>query len=307
MRTGSSACSARRAARTPERRAALLAEALALWRGPALADLDDEQFARLEAARLDELRVVALEERIDAELALGRHAALVGELEALVAAHPLRERLRGQLMLALYRCGRQAEALEVYRAARLALADELGLDPSPELQELERRMLQQDPRCAHRARPSVEATALAAERRLVTVLAATPPADDDPETLAAARRDARHSADVLARYGGTLERFGPEGLVAIFGGETPRDDDARARSRAAAEELGLPAGIATGEVGRRREARSFMRAAELARSAAAIRSTSARSALVEHERAARRTPRRPPAELRGSALHSTTR
>lgn len=127
------------AARVP-----LLSEALALWRGPALADLDEERFARLEAARLDELRVAAQEERIDAELALGRHSALVGELETLVATHPLRERLRGQLMLTLYRCGRQAEALEVYRAARLALADELGLDPSPELQELERRILRQD-------------------------------------------------------------------------------------------------------------------------------------------------------------------
>src|SRR5688500_13059150 len=125
--------------------AASLREALALWRGPALADLDEAEFARLEAARLDELRVAALEQRIDADLELGRHAMLVGELEQLVATHPLRERLRGQLMIALYRCGRQAEALEVYRAARLALADELGLDPSPELQELERRVLQQDP------------------------------------------------------------------------------------------------------------------------------------------------------------------
>ena len=123
----------------------MLSEALGLWRGPALADLDEEDFARLEAGRLEELRVAAQEDLIDAELELGRHAALVGELEHLAATHPTRDRFRGQLMLALYRCGRQAEALEVYRAYRLALADELGLDPSPELQELERRMLNQDP------------------------------------------------------------------------------------------------------------------------------------------------------------------
>ena len=99
--------------------------------------------------------MTALEERVDAELALGRHGALVGELEALVAANPLRERLRGQLMLTLYRCGRQAEALEVYRAFRLALADELGLDPSEELQELERRILRQDLPPAAAAVPAV--------------------------------------------------------------------------------------------------------------------------------------------------------
>ena len=128
----------------PAARATVLREALDLWHGPALADFDEESFARFEAARLNELRVAAQEDRIDAELELGRHAKLVGELEQLAATHPLRERLRGQLMLALYRCGRQAEALEVYRAARLALADELGLDPSPSLQELERRILKQD-------------------------------------------------------------------------------------------------------------------------------------------------------------------
>jgi predicted ATPase len=132
----------------PARRASLLEEAIGLWRGPALADLDEEAFARLEAGRLDELRVVALEERIDADLDRGRHAAVVSELEILIATHPLRERLRGQLMLALYRCGRQAEALEAYRSARLSLADELGLDPSPDLQELERQILRQDPKLA---------------------------------------------------------------------------------------------------------------------------------------------------------------
>ena len=125
--------------------AALLEDALALWRGGALADLAYAPFAQTEIARLEELRLAALEERIDAELALGRHAALVGELESLTAKHPERERLRGLLMLALYRCGRQEEALRVYGDTRRRLVEELGLEPGPALQQLERRILRQDP------------------------------------------------------------------------------------------------------------------------------------------------------------------
>jgi DNA-binding SARP family transcriptional activator len=119
-------------------------EALALWRGPALADFAYDEFAQPEAARLEELRLTAIELRIDADLALGRHAELVGELENLISQHPLRERLRGQLMLALYRSGRQAEALDAYRSMRRALVEELGIEPSPTLQELEQAMLRQD-------------------------------------------------------------------------------------------------------------------------------------------------------------------
>ncbi len=120
-----------------------LAAALALWRGPALADVAYESFAQAEIARLDELRLSAIEDRIEAELRLRRHAELVGELRALAAANPVRERLTGQLMLALYRTGRQAEALDVYRSARDRLADELGIDPSPELRALETAILRQ--------------------------------------------------------------------------------------------------------------------------------------------------------------------
>ena len=120
-------------------------EALALWRGPAYDDLAYEPCVQAERARLDELRLVTLEERIDADLANGRHADLVGELEAVIAEHPLRERLRGQLMLALYRSARQAEALQAYRMARRELASELGLEPGGELRRLERAILQQDP------------------------------------------------------------------------------------------------------------------------------------------------------------------
>jgi DNA-binding SARP family transcriptional activator len=122
-----------------------LAEALALWRGPALADLDHEQALTVEIARLEELRLSALEQRIDADLELGEHEALIPELEALIGEHPLRERLRGQLILALYRSGRQAEALETYRETRRVLVEELGIEPSPELRELERAILCQDP------------------------------------------------------------------------------------------------------------------------------------------------------------------
>jgi DNA-binding SARP family transcriptional activator len=129
----------------PPTAARKLRDALSLWRGPALADLAYERFAQIEIARLEELRLSALEQRIDADLAAGDHAELVGEIEALVAQHPLRERLRSQLMLALYRSARQAEALEAYRAAQRELAEELGLEPSEELKQLEQAILRQDP------------------------------------------------------------------------------------------------------------------------------------------------------------------
>lgn len=124
---------------------ARLHEALGLWRGPALADFTYDSFAQPAIARLGEIRLAALELRIDADLALGRHAELVGELEGLVTEHPLRERLRMCLMKALYRSGRQAEALDAYRDARRALIEGLGIDPSPALQKLEQAILRQDP------------------------------------------------------------------------------------------------------------------------------------------------------------------
>jgi DNA-binding SARP family transcriptional activator/outer membrane protein assembly factor BamB len=126
------------------RAAATLRAALSLWRGPPLADLAYEQFAQSEIRRLEELRFAALESRIEADLALGKHGTLVAELDSLVREHPFRERLHAQLMLALYRSGRQAEALEVYRRARQMFADELGIDPGLRLAELERAILRQD-------------------------------------------------------------------------------------------------------------------------------------------------------------------
>ena len=125
-------------------------EALELWRGPALADFREERFARDAAARLEELRLGAEEGRIEAALAAGHDAQVVADLERLVAEHPLRERLRGQLMLALYRSGRQSEALGVFRRTRAELVDALGVEPGPELQELHRAILAQSPELATR-------------------------------------------------------------------------------------------------------------------------------------------------------------
>jgi DNA-binding SARP family transcriptional activator len=129
----------------PDQAAGILREALALWRGPALADLELQPFAQAEIGRLEELRLVALEQRIDADLTLGRRAEVVAELETLTREHPYRETLRAQLMLALYGSGRQAEALAVYRKTRQLLVDELGIEPGPAIQQLEQAILRQDP------------------------------------------------------------------------------------------------------------------------------------------------------------------
>jgi DNA-binding SARP family transcriptional activator len=133
-----------------------LREALALWRGPAYADLDEIELLRNEAARLGERRLTVLEARIEIDLSLGWHAELVPDLSRVTAENPLRERFRAQLMIALYRSGRQSEALQVYRDTRRLLADELGLDPGHELRGLERRILVGDPDLDHR--PTVTGT-----------------------------------------------------------------------------------------------------------------------------------------------------
>jgi DNA-binding SARP family transcriptional activator len=171
-----------------------LREALSLWRGPALADFAYEPFAQPAIARLEELRLNALELRVEADLALGRHSELVGELEALVAEHPLRERPRRQLMLVLYRSGRQTEALDAYRQARQTLIDELGIEPSPILQELERAILRQD--------SSLE---LSVDERQPAVAA---PA----RSIVLVPRDGA-SLDVLAAIGAPLTRRPPRELI----------------------------------------------------------------------------------------------
>ncbi len=242
-------------------RAEALAGALALWRGPALADLADEAFARTEAARLDELRLAATEERLDADLELGRGADLVAEIDAHVAANPLRERLRGQLMLALYRSGRQADALEAYQDARRALVDGLGIDPSPALQELERRILRQDPELLATAASQTAVAAVVGAvptRKTITVLAAA--LDDvselDPEPLRArVERFLSAVGEAAARHGGALDRFLGSEAVAVFGIPAAHEDDALRAARAAVELRealltegdAVRVGIATGE------------------------------------------------------------
>ncbi len=137
----------------------LLNDGLTLWRGAALDGFDDDGVLHREAVRLEELRLNATEDRLDADLRLGRHADVIAELGSLVTEHPLRERLHGFLMLALYRAGRQAEALRAFQEARRVLGDELGLDPSPELRALESSILAQDPALDHVAAPTPAASA----------------------------------------------------------------------------------------------------------------------------------------------------
>jgi len=148
----------------------LLSEALALWRGAPLADLAYDSFAQTAIERLEEIRLAAVEQRIEADLAIGRHGELAGELEQLIVEHPMRERLRAQLMVALYRSGRQAEALDVYQRTRTVLIQEFGIEPTPSLHELQRAVLAQDPSLdLERGAPAVAKT----ERTLLVV-----PSDD---------------------------------------------------------------------------------------------------------------------------------
>ncbi len=227
-----------------------LRSALELWRGPVLADLADSSFVRTESARLEELRLAATEDRIEAELALGRHADLVGELEALVAQHPLRERLRGQLMLSLYRSGRQAEALRVYHETRETLVEELGLEPSPALQRLERAVLVQDPalELAEQRRPAPAAPTAVETRKVVSVVSTDVLAVGGPHDPEALRRPMARAVeavtDVLERHGASSEPSSTGGVIGIFGVPTVHEDDALRAVRAAHE-----AGDALAEVG----------------------------------------------------------
>jgi DNA-binding SARP family transcriptional activator len=235
----------------PEQRSTCLLEALALWNGEPLADLRDEPFAQREIARLEELRLSALEERIDCDLALGRHHELVSELEPLVAAHPFRERLCGQLMLALYRCGRQADALHVLQSERQKLVEELGLAPGPALQELERRILNQDPSLDLERRvegaapvPAAPRVEAGAERKLATILLADVFSSTkvgerlDPERLDAVLGVCFETlSEVVVSWGGTVEKHIGDAIVAVFGVPAAHENDPERALRAALELL----------------------------------------------------------------------
>ena len=253
----------------PAAASAALGRALAMWRGPPLADLAFEPFAHAAAARLEEQRLAALESRIAADLALGRAPELIGELGALVGEHPLRERLRGSLVLALYRAGRQVEALEAYRDARRALVDDLGIEPSPELAELERAILRHDPALALPAAAPPPSTAPVAapeppaapgpppprraqegERKHVTVLVC-----DIVGSTALMERlgaEAMHellgrfhdlARDEVSRYGGWVSSVHGDGFVALMGAPTAHEDHAL---RAVLAALGLRRRLAEG-------------------------------------------------------------
>lgn len=237
-----------------DQKAQLLRAALALWRGPALADFAYEPFAQRATATLEEERLVAIEARVDAELSSGRDAELVAELEALIAEHPFRERLRCHLVLALYRSGRQRDALARYRDARRALVEELGVEPGPELRGLEQAILRQDPaldlnsgtattrRSEQRPvdMPTAAHSWLAHRRQLVTVIfvdlseSAGVAGSADPETL---RPVERRSHDVaraaVVAHGGVVEGLIGGTLVAVFGLPTAHEDDALRAVRAA--------------------------------------------------------------------------
>ena len=219
---------------------AVLRESLALWRGPALADFLYEPFAQTEIARLEELRTTTLEERIEADLALGRHAELVSELEALVQAQPLRERPRAQLMLALYRSGRQADALAAYRDARDTLVDELGIEPGPELKELEAAILRQDDSLLleeiQLARPPMQFRRLATILFVDVVDSMALAEALDPEALGSLQRRYFDTvAAALRRHGGTVEKYAGDAVMAAFGVPVSHEDDALRAARAAFE------------------------------------------------------------------------
>lgn len=266
----------------PREAATSLSAGLELWRGPALADLLFEPYAAQAAMRLEELRLTATEDRLVADLELGRHAELVGEIEGLVGRHPLRERLWGLLMLASYRSGRQVEALRAYQTVRDRLRDELGLDPGPELQQLESAILRQEPSLAAptleperlagpeptRGPAQVPAASGPASRRLATVLVAGLVGFDqvartlDPEDLSALLdRCVGRLADVVVRYGGTIDNVVGGEVMAVFGAPVAHEDDPERAVRAAAAlqravhdhaadiaGLELRVGICTGEV-----------------------------------------------------------
>jgi DNA-binding SARP family transcriptional activator len=243
------------AADRAEPAAEALRTANAMWRGPPLADVAYEAFAQAEIARLAGLRVAARELEIEARLALGGHAEVVGPLEALIAEHPYREGLRAQLMLALYRSDRQAEALQAYQDARRTLVDELGIEPGERLRELEGAILAQDTALAlarpargpEPPRPPPEPARPA--RRMISVLVAAAGGGGDPEAMHA---HLERAADAIARHGGTVEAFTGDAVVGAFGLAELHEDDALRAARAALElrdgGAALRLGADTGEV-----------------------------------------------------------
>ena len=252
------------AAGDPERAAGRLRAALAEWRRPALDGLSFEPFAPAEIARLEALRAAALEDRIEADLRAGRHGELIAELEALVARHPLRERLRAQLMLALYRAGRQSDALAAYREAVRTFDAELGLRPAPELEALERSILGHDPALRHSPPAVVHRRRRAAPRRATATIlfsdlvGSTRMRSDLGDEAADAVRGEhdRRVRDAIAVHGGQEVKALGDGFLAVFGSAGAAIacavDVQRAIDRQAGRgsvTLGARVGVGAGDVG----------------------------------------------------------
>lgn len=219
----------------PAERSAALRDALALWRGPAFGDLAFESFLQAEIARLDELRLTALEDRIEAEVELGSHDGAIPDAASLAARHPDRERLCRLLMLALARAGRQQEALDAYASTRRALDEQWGLEPSPETRARHQMILTQDPAIAP-AQPVPQA--VGPVRRPISLLLVEPLVDDVVELEAAGKifRDVRGTvADVVSRHGGALSPESGIELIAAFGVDGAHEDDVVRAARAAVE------------------------------------------------------------------------
>jgi DNA-binding SARP family transcriptional activator len=259
VREGTSAL----AAGDPQAAAAALERGLDLWRGEPLCELADEPFVRRAVDRLADHKVEATERLIEAKLALGRHAEVLGELGTLISAYPYRERLRAQLMLALYRCERQADALQAYQEARKALVEELGIEPGERLRELERAILAQDPAIslpeqevgdepavAVRAPAPGPALETAAARRLVTIVFAdlvgsTGLAERlDPEAMhALLDRFTGVCSELIEKHGGSVEGFIGDAVVGVFGQAEVHEDDALRAVRVAVELRAAGAGL----------------------------------------------------------------
>jgi DNA-binding SARP family transcriptional activator len=237
--------------RDPDTASALLREALAVWRGTALAEFTFEPFAQIEIGRFEELRLQCLEDRIEADLGAGRHTDLIPELEALARAEPRRERLRAQLMRALYRSGRAADALAVYRATREALAEELGIEPGPELRELEQAILRQDASLDDVPLRATDPDVVQRKLAAVVALELVDVEGLDPEALhELTSRWQTRTATVVHRYGGRVESIAADAATAVFGVPLAREDDVLRASRAALElrDARVRIGIETGEV-----------------------------------------------------------
>jgi DNA-binding SARP family transcriptional activator len=292
----------------PARAADLFRRALDLWRGGPFQDVVHEDAVSAEVARLDDARLAALEGRVEADLALGRAGDLVSELEALVAEHPFREILRAKLMLALYRAGRQADALAAYREARQTLVDELGIEPSDELNELHRRMLDHDAALAG-PRPLPPLAAPRDERKAVSVFFArvdltirTKPLDpEDVRTLLSPYYGRIRSE--VERFGGTVETFVGNAVMALFGVPAAHEDDPERAVRAALAirdwilreggAIHVRIAVATGEalvrLGTTPSGREPVAVGEVVETAACLRDKAPLNAVLVDERTFRRT------------------